>query len=35
MLVKDFVTQHGGTIRAEGKIGKGTSIIFSVPEYLA
>jgi len=35
ILVKDFVTQHGGTIRAEGKIGKGTSIIFTVPEYLA
>ncbi|MEP6949183.1 MAG: PAS domain-containing sensor histidine kinase [Ginsengibacter sp.] len=31
ILVKDFVTQHGGTIRVESKIGKGTSIIFTVP----
>jgi|JI6StandDraft_1071083.scaffolds.fasta_scaffold19172_2 signal transduction histidine kinase len=33
ILVKDFVTQHGGTIRAESEIGKGTTIIFSVPAY--
>ena len=33
ILVKDFVTQHGGTIRVESEKGKGTSIIFTVPEY--
>ncbi|HQS06414.1 MAG TPA: HAMP domain-containing sensor histidine kinase, partial [Daejeonella sp.] len=33
ILVKDFVTQHGGTIRAESEKGKGTTIIFSVPAY--
>jgi len=32
-LVKDFVTQHGGTIRVESEMGKGTCIIFTVPEY--
>jgi len=31
ILVKDFVIQHGGTIRAESEVGKGTSIVFSVP----
>ena len=31
-LVKDFVTQHGGTIRIESELGKGTCIIFTVPE---
>ena len=31
ILVKDFVTQHGGSIRIESEISKGTSIIFSVP----
>ena len=34
MLVKDFVAQHGGTIRVESKLKKGTSIIFTVPGYL-
>jgi signal transduction histidine kinase len=33
ILVKDFVTQHCGTIRAESEMGKGTSIIFTVPGY--
>jgi len=33
VLVKDFVTQHGGTIRVESEMGKGTCIIFTVPEY--
>lgn len=33
ILVKDFVTQHGGTIRVESETGKGTSIIFTVPGY--
>ncbi|MEJ7778914.1 MAG: ATP-binding protein [Daejeonella sp.] len=33
ILVKDFVTQHGGTIRIESERGKGTCIIFTVPEY--
>jgi two-component system sensor histidine kinase/response regulator len=32
-LVKDFVNQHGGTIRVESEPGKGTCIIFTVPEY--
>lgn len=32
-LVKDFVTQHGGTIQVESEVGKGTSIIFTVPGY--
>jgi two-component system sensor histidine kinase/response regulator len=32
-LVKDFVTQHGGTIQVESEMGKGTSIIFTVPGY--
>ena len=32
-LVKDFVTQHGGTIRAESERGKGTSIMFNIPGY--
>ncbi|MEO8413013.1 MAG: PAS domain-containing sensor histidine kinase [Ginsengibacter sp.] len=31
ILVKDFVTQHGGTIKAVSQIGKGTSIIFTLP----
>ncbi|SDM90698.1 Signal transduction histidine kinase [Daejeonella rubra] len=33
ILVKDFVIQHGGTIRAESEIDKGTRMIFSVPGY--
>jgi len=33
ILVKDFVTRHGGTIRVESETGKGTCIIFTVPEY--
>ena len=33
ILVKDFVTQHGGTIRVESELREGTSIIFTVPEY--
>ena len=33
ILVKDFVTQHGGTIRVESEMGKGTCIIFTTPEY--
>jgi two-component system sensor histidine kinase/response regulator len=33
ILVRDFVTQHGGTLRVESEIREGTSIIFSVPEY--
>jgi len=35
ILVKDFVTQHGGTIRVESERGKGTAIVFTVPEYLS
>jgi two-component system, sensor histidine kinase and response regulator len=33
ILVKDFVTQHGGTIRVESELGKGTYIFFTVPKY--
>ena len=33
ILVKDFVTRHGGSIHVESEMGKGTSIIFTVPEY--
>lgn len=33
ILVKDFVTQHGGTIRAESEKGKGSSIMFTIPGY--
>ena len=32
-LVKDFITQHGGTIRIESELGKGTYIFFTLPEY--
>jgi two-component system, sensor histidine kinase and response regulator len=33
ILVRDFVTQHGGTIRVESEIREGTCIIFTIPEY--
>ena len=33
ILVKDFVNQHSGTIRVESELGKGTSIIFTMPQY--
>ena len=32
-LTKDFVTQHGGTIKVISEKGKGTTIIFTIPEY--
>ena len=32
ILVKDFVTQNGGTLRVESMQGKGTCIFFTVPE---
>lgn len=32
ILVKDFVNQHNGSIRAESEVGKGTAIIFTLPE---
>jgi signal transduction histidine kinase len=31
ILVKDFVSQHGGTLRVESEIKKGTSIFFTMP----
>ena len=34
ILVKDFVSQHGGTLRVESEIKKGTSVYFTVPAYL-
>ena len=33
ILVKDFVTQHRGTIHVESELGKGTSVIFTMPVY--
>ncbi len=33
MLVKDFVSQNGGTIRVESKSEKGTNFIFTMPKY--
>jgi signal transduction histidine kinase len=33
VLVKDFVSQHGGTIRVESEIEKGTCIFFTIPTY--
>lgn len=33
LLVKDFVSQHGGTLRVESEIKKGTCIFFTVPAY--
>ncbi|MBC7745134.1 MAG: hybrid sensor histidine kinase/response regulator [Flavobacterium sp.] len=35
MLVKDFVTQNGGTIRVKSEKEKGTCVTFTVPEYLS
>jgi signal transduction histidine kinase len=32
-ITKDFVTQHGGTIKVISEKGKGTTIIFTIPEY--
>lgn len=34
ILVKDFVSLHGGTLRVESEIKKGTCIYFTVPAYL-
>ena len=31
LLVKDFVMKHGGEIRAESEIGKGSKFIFTLP----
>ena len=35
ILVKDFVSQHGGTLKVESELKKGTCIYFTVPTYLA
>lgn len=32
LLVKDFVTQHGGTINVESESGKGTCFKFTIPK---
>jgi len=34
LLVKDFVSQLGGTVRVESEVKKGTSIYFTLPAYL-
>lgn len=34
ILVKDFVSQHGGTLRVESEIKKGASVFFTVPAYV-
>ena len=33
ILVKDFVNQHGGSLRVESEIRKGTCIFFTIPVY--
>ena len=33
LLVKDFVSQLGGTLRVESEVKKGTSIYFTLPAY--
>ncbi len=33
LLVKDFVTQNGGTIRVESELEKGSRFIFTMPKY--
>jgi signal transduction histidine kinase len=32
LLVKDFVTQHGGTIKIDSELGKGTCFRFTMPK---
>jgi signal transduction histidine kinase len=34
ILVKDFVTQHGGIITVESSEGDGTCFKFSIPAYV-
>lgn len=33
MLVKDFIMQHGGTIKVKSKKGEGTKMIFTLKKY--
>jgi signal transduction histidine kinase len=34
-LVKEFITQHGGTVTIDSEIGKGTSFFFTIPKVEA
>ncbi|MBC7423859.1 MAG: HAMP domain-containing histidine kinase, partial [Ferruginibacter sp.] len=34
ILVKDFVTQQGGSISVQSEQGKGTCITFTIPQHI-
>jgi signal transduction histidine kinase len=33
-LCKEFIQRHGGEIRAESQVGKGSTFFFTLPEAL-